>query len=301
MIRLYSQLHKEILRDCGVMLTTPDHMLSFKLSGLQRLVDSKSDRLDAESELGEAKSESARLMIKFADELNKGCRDVIDESDLTLGVKTQLIYPSGSQLVVDGAPQRWEVIEQLLLLVADHIPNIRKAFPKGLEIVRLQGGKGFPMVHFLQKGAENELHRLLTEDIIQGRTPFLRPASSVKGSREKQEQIRHVISEPSLRKLHESKDGLKQAIDLFADKESAPKILWLVRGLLLNRILLLTLAKRYNVTYGLHPLRDPIAVPYDARGVPSEQAEFGHPVSTTRFPHTLPGNRVGPFFRDTAD
>jgi hypothetical protein len=40
---------------------------------------------------------------------------------------------------------------------------------------------------------------------------------------------------------------------------------------------LLTLKKRYNVQYGLHPNRDPIAVPYHAKGVPSDQAEWGHP------------------------
>lgn len=29
--------------------------------------------------------------------------------------------------------------------------------------------------------------------------------------------------------------------------------------------------------YGLHPQRDPVAVPYTAKGVPSEQSEWGHP------------------------
>jgi hypothetical protein len=37
------------------------------------------------------------------------------------------------------------------------------------------------------------------------------------------------------------------------------------------------LKKRWNVQYGLHPDRHPIAVPFEAKGVPSEQAEFGHP------------------------
>lgn len=35
--------------------------------------------------------------------------------------------------------------------------------------------------------------------------------------------------------------------------------------------------KRWNVQYGLHPGRDPIAVPFHAKGVPSDQAEWGHP------------------------
>ena len=29
--------------------------------------------------------------------------------------------------------------------------------------------------------------------------------------------------------------------------------------------------------YGLHPGRDPIAVPFEAKGVPSELSEFSHP------------------------
>lgn len=37
------------------------------------------------------------------------------------------------------------------------------------------------------------------------------------------------------------------------------------------------LSKRWNVQYGIHPLRDPIAVPFRSKGIPSDQAEFGHP------------------------
>lgn len=78
-LRLYRDLHKEIREGSGVLLTTSDHMLSFKLSGLQRLVDSKTSE--------------AETMIRFQETLTRFSRDVIDESDFTLAVKTQLIYP----------------------------------------------------------------------------------------------------------------------------------------------------------------------------------------------------------------
>jgi hypothetical protein len=42
-------------------------------------------------------------------------------------------------------------------------------------------------------------------------------------------------------------------------------------------ILLLYLKKRWNVQYGLHPQRDTVAVPFHTKGVPSEQAKWGHP------------------------
>lgn len=81
-LRLYRDLHKQIREESGVLLTTSDHMLSFKLSGLQRLVDSKTSE--------------AETMIRFQETLTRFSRDVIDESDFTLAVKTQLIYPVSS-------------------------------------------------------------------------------------------------------------------------------------------------------------------------------------------------------------
>ena len=63
----------------------------------------------------------------------------------------------------------------------------------------------------------------------------------------------------------------------FPDNLTVRQKLYLLRGLLVHRILLLTLKKRWNVQYGLHPDRSPMAVPFHAKGVPSETAEWGHP------------------------
>ena len=258
-LRLYSELHKEVRQNCGVILTTSDHLLSYKLSGLQRLVDSK--------------TEEARFMIGFQEELTKYSRDVIDESDFTLAVKTQLIYPSGPQVHVDGAPQRWTIAEALISLVEDHLPALQS---RGMEVVRLNKAHGsFPMMHFLKQDAEDELHRLIIDDICNGRAPFLRPSGSGALSKGERKHIRQLLSEASLKK--QNKYGLKKSTAMFTDQEHVPKTLLLVRGLLLNRILVLCLKKRWNVQYGLHPGRDPIAVPYEAKGVPSENSEFGHP------------------------
>jgi len=51
----------------------------------------------------------------------------------------------------------------------------------------------------------------------------------------------------------------------------------LIRGMFVHRILITALKKRWNVQYGLHPTRVPIAVPYLAKGVASPTAEWGHP------------------------
>lgn len=89
------------------MLCLPEYILLFKLSGLQRLAD------------GGLKL--AKRIIEIQKWLETSCRDVLDESDYTLSAKTQLIYPSGTPMTIDGHPQRWQVVEDLLLLVEDYI------------------------------------------------------------------------------------------------------------------------------------------------------------------------------------
>jgi hypothetical protein len=91
-LELYSQIHYAIKDRSEILLTAPEHLLSFKLSGLQRLINCKLD--------------DAISMIKFQEWLNNKCRDVLDESNYTLAVKTQLIYPNGPQMALDEHPHQ---------------------------------------------------------------------------------------------------------------------------------------------------------------------------------------------------
>lgn len=131
------------------------------------------------------------------------------------------------------------------------------------------------MAFLLRSDAEEELHRLIIEDIVNNRTTFLRLSESGVPPKEVRRTIRQFLSEASTKM--QDKDGVKEAVNLFPDQESAAKTLLLVRGLILNRILLFCMKRRFNVQYGLHPTRDPMAVPFEAKGVPSETSEFGHP------------------------
>jgi hypothetical protein len=91
---------------------------------------------------------------------------------------------------------------------------------------------------------------------------------------------------------HLDNELFKRVTQCVADKNSASTKLLLVRSLLLNRIRLLCLKKRWNVQYGLHPDRYPIAVPFEAKGVPSEQAEFGHMVPMLCSARGSPSRRI---------
>ncbi|KAM3068070.1 hypothetical protein ACMFMF_009436 [Clarireedia jacksonii] len=254
MLQLYSQHHHDLIRSCGVILTTPEHVLSYKLCGLQRLADSK--------------LEEAREMIKFQSWLTDTCRDVLDESDFTLAVKTQMIYPSGPQVSIDGHPLRWEIPQILLSNVEDHLKSLERDFPRSIEVIRRPGG--FPMIYFLQTDVEEALQNRMINDICNGRISFLRLTEPLSPANKL--EIRRVLLDENL-----DYGLMEQVSQYFVDKTSATNNILLIRGLLLHKLLLLCLKKRWNVQYGLHPKRDPIAVPFEAKGVPSEQAEFGHP------------------------
>ncbi len=261
-LKLYHEIHKDMLRASGIILALPEHLLSFMLSGPQRLSDKRLDE--------------ATQMIKVQAWLRRVCRDVLDESDYTLAVRTQLIYPSGSQLTVDGHPHRWTTAEALLTLVEGHLLNLQIEFPKSIEVVKRPKG-GFPFMHFLRKDVEQALLDRLVEDVSVGKTSIL-PTRDL--SHDDQAAIKSFIT-----MAHLDHDISERINRLFSDEQESKRIsmgpskqnLYLLRGLLVHRILLLCLKRRWNVHYGLHPARDPIAVPFHAKGVPSEQAEWGHP------------------------
>lgn len=253
-IKAFLGFHENVRKSSGVMLALPDHILSFKLSGLQRLSD--------------ACIEEASPMIRIQSWMNSVSRDVIDECDFTLAVRTQLIYPSGSQITVDGHPHRWKTAEALLRLIEDHLWNLQYEFPHSIEVVHRPQG-GFPVIFFLRKDVEDSLLARLVDDICSGRT-------SIVPTRECSTHdciiIKQFISNAKVQQ-----DVVERIRRIFPEKPAMVQNIYLLRGLLVHRILLSTLKKRWNVQYGLHPDRDPIAVPFHAKGVPSEQAEWGHP------------------------
>lgn len=249
-------MHEDMQRSAGVMLCEPSHILSFMLSGQQRLLDGN---------LSQAAS-----MLEVQDWLRKTSRDILDESDHTLAVRTQLIYPSGAEMAVDGHPHRWEVAEAMLSLVDSHLYKLAEQFSNSIEVVR-RTSQGFPLVFILRPDVEEELVRRLTTDICQGRGGIL-PVEISQLPRKDRIAIKDFISSPRPRT-----DSTTRIAQMFPDQVFIRNIVYLLRGLLVNRILMMTLKKRWNVQYGLHPTRHPIAVPFHAKGVPSDQSEWGHP------------------------
>lgn len=205
MVQLYSNLHREILSTGGIILTSHEHILSFDLSWQQRLVDTK---------LAETQE-----MVEFQSWLTSHRRDVLD--DFTLGVKTQLIYPSGPQVSVDGHPHRWECAQRLLELTEDYLPALQGEFNQQMELVQRPGG--YPIIYIFGKEVEDALIIRIIGQISHGRTSFLRSPTAV--SRTQTENIRRVMLDE---KLEPKLFG--QVLEYFADDHSARAKFLILRG-----------------------------------------------------------------------
>lgn len=240
LMHAYGCLHNEVQLRNGIVLALPEHILSFKLSGIQRLCDGKVD-------------ESA-VMIKIQDRFDRHARDVLDECDVTLGIRTQLIYPSGSQHTVDGHPLRWQTIQALLDLVFSYLDDLVNRFPHSIEVVRRTGVSLF---YFLRDDVEVYLLDQMVQKICRGQTSIL-PLRHL--PRRAQQDIRSFITEPLVDAAITSR-----VMAMFGEKQHLVHVVLHLRGLVVYGILLSTLKKRWNVQYGLHPKRDPIAVPYQVR------------------------------------
>jgi hypothetical protein len=206
-------------------------------------------------------------MVDVQSWLNETSRDLLDESDYLLSPKSGLCFPSGNVSSVDGAPHRWIVSQGLLSMVETHVHALKDTFPHSLDIVHRPGG--FPILHFLRNDVEEELLKRLRNSLSSGRESILPLRGWNKADRS---LIKKFLSDPLVPE-HEA----KYLAYKFKEHPDVGKRLLLLRGLLVQRILLLTLKKRFNVQYGIDPKRAPIAVPFISKFTPTELSEFGHP------------------------
>ncbi|KAL8894689.1 MAG: hypothetical protein Q9192_004123, partial [Flavoplaca navasiana] len=253
-IKAYRELHRDLHKRRGVLLALPEHLLSFRLSGLQ--------------ELSNGRSQESTYMIKLQAWFARKARDILDECDHMLAVKTQLIYPSGAQSPVDGHPTRWKLVQGVLRLAKTHINHLRRDNPKSVEVIdRVPGA--FPTVYFIHQHIKDTFITRLTDRILAGDGGLL-PIQECSS-----DELRFAAD--FLRHAQFARTTAGEVAQVFRDKKDTRLQLLLLRGMLVHKILLMGLSKRWNVQYGIHPYRDPVAVPFRSKGIPSDQAEFGHP------------------------
>ena len=249
------ELHESCLENGGILLAQPEHILSFKLMGIERLT---SGDLMLASEL-----------MKSQRWLKDNARDILDESDELLDVKFQLIYTLGTQRMMDGQPDRWLIVQGIFDLVQAHASSLQKENPGQIEVL-FRSRSSFPMITLISKEIDRELMARIASDVVDSHLPGL-----------DFQLCPPKVTNAVLNFIQDRRVSVEDCEELkrnFGEQKPFIQRLLLVRGFIAYKILLFVVRKkRWSVNYGLHPARCLSAVPYRAKGVPAPSAEFGHP------------------------
>ena len=250
---------RDILKECmstgSILLTQPEHLLSFELMGFENLLIGNVD-------LGNEIINTQRW-------LDCNSRDVLDESDEILSVRFELIYTMGTQRQVDFSPDRWLIIEEVLGRVSRKAADVLSKFPDGLDFKPARPGS-FPIIRVTESGAGRALLGVIARDICTTGLPRL-PTWSF--SPVLRETLFQFLTNPNVTDIE-----VEPVHRLFFESEFFANSLLLLRGLLAEGILLFALQrKRWRVDYGLDPSRTVLAVPYRAKDYPAPRSEFSHP------------------------
>ena len=270
------ELLSECMRDRGILVVQPEHVLSLKLISVQgqlprylRNGDSVNSESDKFGVLGNQASGGA--FMKLQRWVQSYSRDILDESDEVLHPRFQLIYTIGLQQHMEGYPDRWTITQQVLRLAKKHVLSLSHGLPDAIEY-ELGPSGSFPRIRILRASdVRQHLISLVVDDVMDGHLPSL-SFRDIDGNRGLRDAVRAFIS---------SKDVFQPTVRM-VEEYAQKSVLWdgllLLRGLFAYNILLFALAeRRWRVDYGLSPTRTLLAVPYRAKDVPAPTAEFGHP------------------------
>ena len=276
-----SESDVELLRDMidtcksegGVLLVQPEHLLSFKLMGI--------DRSWAEKE--ESKDTLGSKIVELHQKFESASRDIVDESDENFSVKFELVYTMGSQEAVEMSPDRWILIQELLGLVetvvrrlmTSNTPESTRDIRGGL-LFKDYGAGRVPVIRVLGEPAGRELIRTLATEVCRLGVRALPVQHQIAQTR--RAVVNYLLLEEA---PQEDVDMVGNADTGFFSNPTTNGALLLLRGLLGKGVLLFALGqKRFRVNYGLAPDRQPptmLAVPYRAKDMPSLRSEFSHP------------------------
>lgn len=241
------ELYAECMREGGILLAQPEHILSFKLMGIDQLISAKPEGCKA-----------AEQLQRTQEYLTNHTRDILDESDEILHVRYQLVYTVGEQQPLEDHPDRWTTTQQLLSLLAHHIYRFGQTYTEGFDYQAKPQGQ-FPTIRILpysNNEVEHELVRALANDVVAGHIQNL---NCTRLSLPVRKGILQLLTNKEL--PFAEYESLKSACD-----PTLWRGLLLVRGLLASGILVFALKERhYRVDYGLDLSRSLLAVPFRAK------------------------------------
>ncbi|KAI5254025.1 hypothetical protein E4T42_02630 [Aureobasidium subglaciale] len=134
-VRIIQNTFQKYAQGYGVLVALPEELLSMKLMTREKLASG---------------STLAAEILDMYRWLKVTARDILDESDEILSVKSQLIYTVGDQQMLDGKNDRWQIVQAVLRRVELHVKRLANAYPSELELE--YSGKAFPLLKFLRSG-----------------------------------------------------------------------------------------------------------------------------------------------------
>ncbi|CAE6439124.1 unnamed protein product [Rhizoctonia solani] len=255
-------LYEECMHEGGILLAQPEHILSFKLMGIDRLISSRTSK--------GSEATAAKQLRDIQEWLKSHTRDILDESDEVLHVRYQLVYTLGKQEQLEDHPDRWTTTQQLLHLTAINLKRFEMEHPNDILYVYKDFGQ-FPTLRIMPdcgNALEKNLISAIAIGVLDGQLANL-------GCNRLPPSVRESLVEFLVNNElpHPTYVSLQQRCD-----PTLWKGLLLVRGLLASGALIFALKhKYYRIDYGLDLSRSLLAVPYRAKDIPSLRAEFGHP------------------------
>ncbi|KAB8213131.1 hypothetical protein BDV33DRAFT_210500 [Aspergillus novoparasiticus] len=240
MLKGLRKIYEQCQKSRGVLIVLPEHILSFRLVGL---------------DLIKRKPKLAQKAINLETWLQDNCRNLINESDEVLDPKFQLVYAVGSQQSLDGHSDRWQIVQSLLSLVEQQTTELHAQDPSSLSVE--YRGIRYPIIHFLRADRVDTLMNMVLSAIDEHGLPGL-PL--------------HLWN----RRIHQ------RALSFIRFAHLMPRELKFLRdafgqGTALRRLLARPGWKEVARGLRSHPSRCMMAVPFRAKGIPSEHTEFGHP------------------------
>jgi Protein of unknown function (DUF3638) len=251
LVQTIRSLYERCVKEGGVLVTQPEHILSQKLMRMDFLLMS-----DGNSE----KNAIARELGALQEWVAERSRDVVDESDEILHVRYQLVYTSGEHTPVDDHPNRWTITQQVFGRLQANAAKLRARFPKKFEMELSESmPRGFPIIRILDSTISQKLCSLIIDDALQGRLSPL-PLSV----------LPPLVRDAARRFMawKEFDDEDRDLVYEYCRGTVMLKGILLLRGLLMDvdGILCYVLKeRRWRVDYGLDPSRTLLAVPYRAK------------------------------------
>jgi len=161
-------LYEDCMRMGGIILAQPEHIQSFKLLGLEWLFNAKNKKGKKKvSTINKMYDEVAEILVDTQRWLESTSRDILDESDEILNVRHELIYSIGSPALIQNAPDRWVIIQEIFDLIQNHFRE--STFKtEDYEVGATENLAQFPSIRILQTRAGKDLVIDIASKIVTG-------------------------------------------------------------------------------------------------------------------------------------